>query len=350
MRKLLLLFYIIFSFTFSGELNSDHFKNLKFRFIGPDGNRAIAAAGVSSDHNTYYIGAASGGLWRTQNNGISWQPIFDDQDVSSVSALAVYQKNPKVIWAGTGETFLIRPAHAIGNGIYKSTDGGDTWAKMGLEKTARIARIVTHPDNEDIVYVAALGHTHGPQKERGIYRTMDGGNSWNKVLFVDENTGGIDIAWVTSRNDSLFNFAEPLENRPEKPVDSFDFSIAETWEVDDALHAGPVLMHEGKIRVTSDEEVFFGSTIPNIHPRTAAGYRNSGELVLLVVDGRQIDSRGVDLQELAILMRDLGCVEAINLDGGGSSAMVVDGKLLNRPAGTASQREVMSAIAVSVNN
>ena len=163
------------------------------------------------------------------------------------------------------------------------------------------------------------------------------------------NDGGIDIAWVTSRNDSLFNFSEPLENQPEKPVDSFDFSKAETWVVDDAIHAGPVLMHDGKIRVTSNEEVFFGSTIPKIHPRTAAGYRKSGELVLLVVDGRQVDSRGVDLQELAILMRDLGCVEAINLDGGGSSAMVVDGKLLNRPAGTTSQREVMSAIAVSVN-
>ena len=165
--------------------------------------------------------------------------------------------------------------------------------------------------------------------------------------FLDD--GGIDIAWVTSRNDSLFNFPEPVKNQPEEPVDSFDFSKAETWEVDDAIHAGPVLMHDGKIRVTSNEEVFFGSTIPDIHPRTAAGYRNSGELVLLVVDGRQVDSRGVDLQELAILMRDLGCVEAINLDGGGSSAMVVDGKLLNRPAGTTSQREVMSAIAVSVN-
>ena len=165
--------------------------------------------------------------------------------------------------------------------------------------------------------------------------------------FLDD--GGIDIAWVTSRNDSLFNFSEPVKNQPEEPVDSFDFSKAETWEVDDAIHAGPVLMHDGKIRVTSNEEVFFGSTIPDIHPRTAAGYRNSGELVLLVVDGRQVDSRGVDLQELAILMRDLGCVEAINLDGGGSSGMVVDGKLLNRPAGTTSQREVMSAIAVSVN-
>ena len=165
--------------------------------------------------------------------------------------------------------------------------------------------------------------------------------------FLDD--GGIDIAWVTSRNDSLFNFSEPVKNQPEEPVDSFDFSKAETWEVDDAIHAGPVLMHDGKIRVTSNEEVFFGSTIPDIHPRTAAGYRKSGELVLLVVDGRLVDRRGVDLQELAILMRDLGCVEAINLDGGGSSAMVVDGKLLNRPAGTTSQREVMSAIAVSVN-
>ena len=165
--------------------------------------------------------------------------------------------------------------------------------------------------------------------------------------FLDD--GGIDIAWVTSRNDSLFNFSEPVKNQPEEPVDSFDFSKAETWEVDDAIHAGPVLMHDGKIRVTSNEEVFFGSTIPDIHPRTAAGYRNSGELVLLVVDGRQVDSRGVDLQELAILMRDLGCVEAINLDGFGSIAIVVDGKLLNRPAGTTSQREVMSAIAVSVN-
>jgi len=110
MRKSILTFGILFSLIFANGLNADHFKNLKFRFIGPDGNRAIAVAGVSSDHNTYYVGAASGGLFRTKNNGISWQPIFDDQDVSSVSALAVSQKDPNIIWAGTGETFLIRPA------------------------------------------------------------------------------------------------------------------------------------------------------------------------------------------------------------------------------------------------
>ena len=202
MRKFI-LFATILSSLFAEGLDANHYKNLKFRFIGPDGNRAIAVSGVSSDHNTYYIGAASGGLFRTKNNGISWQSIFDDQDISSVSALAVSQENPNIVWAGTGETFVIRPAHAIGDGIYKSTDGGDTWSNMGLKKTARIARVVIHPENDNIVYAAALGHTYGPQKERGIYRTNNGGKSWEQVLFVDENTGGIDIAIDLNNPDFL---------------------------------------------------------------------------------------------------------------------------------------------------
>ena len=187
MKNLFLFSFILLNYAFSESLNADHFKHLKFRFIGPDGNRAISVVGVSSDHNTYYVGAASGGLFRTENNGISWQPIFDDQDVSSVSALAISQKNPKVLWAGTGETFIIRPAHALGDGIYKSMDGGDTWKNMGLKKTARIARIIVHPENDDIVYAAALGHTFGPQKERGVYRTTDGGKTWKKILGIIEN-------------------------------------------------------------------------------------------------------------------------------------------------------------------
>ena len=203
MKKLFLFPFILFSYAFSQSLNADHFNNLKFRFIGPDGNRAISVVGVSNDHNTYYVGAASGGLFRTKNNGISWKPIFDDQDVSSVSALAISQKNPNILWAGTGETFVIRPAHAIGDGIYKSTDGGDTWTNMGLKKTARIARIIVHPDNDDIVFVAALGHTYGPQKERGVYRTTNGGKTWKQVLFLDENTGAIDIAIDRSNPDFL---------------------------------------------------------------------------------------------------------------------------------------------------
>ena len=194
MKRVAIFLSIFTSFLIALNNDKPNFKNLNFRFIGPDGNRAIAISGVSSDHNTYYVGAASGGLFKTTNKGISWEPIFYDQDVSSVSAIAISQKNPNIVWAGTGETFLIRPAHAIGDGIYKSEDGGNTWKNMGLQKTARIAKIVIHPKNDKIVYVAALGHTFGPQEDRGIYKTTNGGKTWEKILFIDQNTGGIDIA------------------------------------------------------------------------------------------------------------------------------------------------------------
>ena len=236
--------------------------------------------------------------------------------------------------------------------VSEDLDRRETLAQFSQNKKARVVVnggyfLIDKTPTEHVGLLYVNNRTVAPATRSVLRNNKRYFTARGALGFLDD--GGIDIAWVTSRNDSLFNFSEPVKNQPEEPVDSFDFSKAETWEVDDAIHAGPVLMHDGKIRVTSNEEVFFGSTIPDIHPRTAAGYRNSGELVLLVVDGRQVDSRGVDLQELAILMRDLGCVEAINLDGGGSSAMVVDGKLLNRPAGTTSQREVMSAIAVSVN-
>ena len=156
----------------------------------------------------------------------------------------------------------------------------------------------------------------------------------------------IDIAWIASRNDSLYEWHSPVLNQKNIPQSSLDYSQAVPWNVRDALQAGPVLITDGEINITVDEEVFFGSKIPNIHPRTAAGYTSDGRFILMVVDGRQPSSRGVYLQELAFMMDNLDCVEAINLDGGGSSGMVVNGKILNRPTGTTGQREVMSAIAV----
>lgn len=162
--------------------------------------------------------------------------------------------------------------------------------------------------------------------------------------FTEE--GYIDVAWVSSRNDSLFEWEEPPFNVPGTPSPPLDFRRSRLWNVRDALAAGPALLWNGSIRITSDEEVFFDSSIPQIHPRTAAGYTGDGKLVLLVVDGRQPASRGVDLMELATIMQDLGCVEAVNLDGGGSSSLVVNGVLVNRPAGGEYQREVMSALAV----
>ena len=156
----------------------------------------------------------------------------------------------------------------------------------------------------------------------------------------------IDIAWIASRNDSVYEWHTPVLNQQNIPQSSLDYSQAVPWNVRDALQAGPVLITDGEINITVDEEVFFASEITNIHPRTAAGYTSDGRFILMVVDGRQASSRGVYLQELAVMMDNLDCVEAINLDGGGSSGMVVNGKILNRPTGTTGQREVMSAIAV----
>ena len=165
---------------------------LKFRYIGPVGNRVASIAGVPGDFNTYYAGAASGGIWKTVDAGIHWTPVFDDKDVSSIGALAVAPSNPAIVWAGTGEPW-IRSHISLGNGVYKSTDAGRTWTKMGLDSTGRVGRIAIDPANPDIVFIAAQGHSYGPQRERGIYRTTDGGRTWTQVLFVDENTGGIDV-------------------------------------------------------------------------------------------------------------------------------------------------------------
>ena len=161
-----------------------------------------------------------------------------------------------------------------------------------------------------------------------------------------DKTGQMDIAWIASHNDSILEWKEPAKNKPDKPVTELNYEKGKYWDMSDALQAGPIIVSNGRKNVTAVEEVFFWSKIPDIHPRTAVGYTKEGENIFLVVDGRQPDSRGVDLNELAILMFDLNCEEAINLDGGGSSALVVNGKLLNRPAGFSTQREVISAIAV----
>ena len=188
---------------YAQQISPDVYKQLKYRHIGPVGNRVIAVAGVPGDPNIYYIGAASGGIFKTTDGGAHWEPIFDDQQVSSIGSLAIAPSDANIVWAGTGET-SIRSNISIGNGIYKSTDTGKTWKHMGLEKTGRIGRIIIHPKNPNIVYAAALGHCYGPQPERGVFRTTDGGKTWEKVLFVDENTGCSDICMDPNNPKILF--------------------------------------------------------------------------------------------------------------------------------------------------
>ena len=163
---------------------------LQFRYVGPaSSGRVSAVAGIPGDTMTYYAGAASGGIWKTTDGAKTFTPIFDAQRVQAIGALAVAPSDPKTVWAGTGEAWAIRPSDVIGDGIYKSTDAGATWKHAGLKETGRIARILVHPTNPQIVFVCALGRATGPQQERGVYRSTNGGDTWDRVLFVNGDTG-----------------------------------------------------------------------------------------------------------------------------------------------------------------
>jgi photosystem II stability/assembly factor-like uncharacterized protein len=194
----------------SGQtVSPDLLRQLQYRYIGPPGNRASAVAGVPGDPLTLYVGASSGGIWKSADGGTTWAPIFDGQPAQSIGALAVAGSDPNVLWAGTGEAF-VRSNISIGDGVYKSTDAGRTWSHMGLEKSGRIGRVAIDPRDPDTVFVAAMGHCYGPQRDRGVFRTRDGGRTWQQVLFVDENTGCFEIAMNPKNPRILFAGLWPL--------------------------------------------------------------------------------------------------------------------------------------------
>ncbi len=178
------------------EFNAGLYKGIKWRNIGPfRGGRSVAVSGVSNDENTYYAGYTGGGLWKTEDAGLTWRPIADEAlQTGSVGDIAVAESDPNVVFVGMGEHAPRGVMTTYGDGVYKSTDGGQTWKRLGLEKTRHISDVIVHPHNPDIVFVAAQGALHGPGEERGIYKSTDGGLTWKKVLFVDENTGASSLS------------------------------------------------------------------------------------------------------------------------------------------------------------
>ena len=185
------------------RVSPEHYAQLEFRHIGPVGNRISAVHGVTGDPLTYYAGAASGGLWKSVDGGLYWEPLFDDQDVHSIGSIDVSESDSQILWAGTGEPH-IRSNVTIGDGVYRSLDGGATWSHRGLNATGRVSKVLIHPTDPDVVYIAALGHVHAPQRERGIFRTRDGGETWEHVLFVDEGAGASDLVMDPSNPRILF--------------------------------------------------------------------------------------------------------------------------------------------------
>lgn len=194
MKKIVLLLLLMSSVIFSQQLDMTKLKGIEPRAIGPAGmsGRITAIDAVNSNPDIIYAGAASGGVWKSESGGIDWQPIFEKEAVSSIGAIAIQQSNPDVVWVGTGEG---NPRNSLngGYGIYKSLDAGKTWKLMGLEKTRNIHKIIVDPQNPNTVYVAAIGSPWGAHLERGIFKTTDGGKSWQKILFVNTKTGAADL-------------------------------------------------------------------------------------------------------------------------------------------------------------
>jgi photosystem II stability/assembly factor-like uncharacterized protein len=181
--------------VFGQQFDPSLFAGLRWRMIGPfRGGRAVAVAGVVGQPNVFYFGGVCGGVWKTANAGRTWTPIFDSQPVASIGAMAVAPSDPNVIYVGSGEADF-RSDICSGNGVYKSMDAGRTWTHIGLEDTRHIGRVLVDPHDPNTVFVAALGHAYGPNPERGVFRSRDGGQSWQKVLFKDDDTGAIDLAF-----------------------------------------------------------------------------------------------------------------------------------------------------------
>jgi photosystem II stability/assembly factor-like uncharacterized protein len=180
------------------------YDGMKWRLVGPfRGGRAESVAGVPGDPSVYYFGAVAGGVWKTTDGGMNWTPIFDREGVSSIGAIAVAPSNPNIVYVGSGEQCL-RNDISFGDGVYKSLDGGKTWANIGLRDSQHVATILVNPGNPDLVFVAALGHAFGPNQERGVFRSSDGGKTWKQVLYLDENTGATDLVFDPNDPNTLF--------------------------------------------------------------------------------------------------------------------------------------------------
>lgn len=209
-RSGILLLPAIFLFILPTEgqdgvtVDSYTFGAIEARHIGPArmSGRVTSLDALFDDYRLIYVGTAGGGIWKSKNAGVTFKPVFDGFQ-QCIGAIAIDQKNPETVWAGTGEPWT-RNSVSVGDGIYKTTDGGESWSKMGLEDTERIGRIEIHPENPNIVYVAALGHLWNENDERGVFKTNDGGITWEKVLYIDENTGCSDISMDPDNPDILY--------------------------------------------------------------------------------------------------------------------------------------------------
>ena len=223
---------------FAKMKTASKFKDLKWQFLGPNNVSGrvtdVAVVAPKGRNYTIYAATASGGVWKTDNEGITWAPVFENAVSTAIGDIALDPSDPQTVWIGTGECNIFRSSQA-GAGVYKSTDGGKTWTHKGLAATQTIARIIVHPKNPDVVYVAASGHEWTLNPERGVYKTVDGGRNWEKVLSVDDETGAIDLVMDPKDNDTVYaamwQRTRPKWNDPRNNTRSAGSGI---WKTTDA--------------------------------------------------------------------------------------------------------------------
>jgi len=295
------------------------------------------------------VACAAGGDGSTTPIALSWEPL-EELNAGLPAAVRVYAGVDSV--APLRAWYVrVRPGDGVALGMTAAvdTDGVETGSEIASRTAARVVLNGGYfRMGEDPMRHVGLLMVDGEIVEPAVDSVLRDGERYylarGTLGFLED--GSPDIAWVSSRDGVLYEWGDPPPNTLETPVTGLDFEGLQEWPARHAVAAGPVLVMQGVERVTIDAEVFFGTKIPDLNPRTAAGVTIEGDLIVIVVDGRQRASRGVSLTELASIMLELGSVEAVNLDGGGSSMLIVDGVLVNRPLGSQSQRQVMSALLI----
>lgn len=307
---LCLLIFTLSTKPFHAQVvDSNQFHGLKWRMIGPfRGGRTVGATGIPKHQNVFYIGVNNGGVWKTNDFGHTWKPIFDDQPTGSIGAIAVAPSNPDVLYVGSGEG-LQRPDLSTGDGIYKSIDSGKTWKHLGLRDAQQIGAILVDPRNPDLIYVAALGHPYGPNEERGVFRSTNGGESFEKVLYKDENTGAIALAF--DPQDSKIIYADlwaarqgPWENGAFQGAGSGLFKTNDGGNTWHQLTKGLPSVAEGLGRIgiavaPSDPNRVY-ATVDSTQMGGIYVSNDKGETWTLATGERRVWSRGSDFAEIDV--------------------------------------------------
>ena len=308
----IIVFFFIINISFS-QVDPSLYQNLEYRMIGPfRAGRTVGAVGIPTQPNVFFVGVNNGGVWKTDDYGRTWNPIFDDAPTGSVGDLAVSPSNPNVIYVGTGEG-LHRPDLAVGDGMFKTIDGGKHWEHIGLDDIQQVSRVIVHPTNPDIVFVAGLGHPYGANEMRGIFKSIDGGKSWKKTLYINHNTGAIQVEFDPNNTQVLFaNMWEhqegPWENAKFSGPNSGLYKSTDGGETWRNIKKGLPGADEGLGRIgiaiaPSNSKRMYAT----VDARENGGVYisdNAGENWKLITTERRLWGRGSDFAEIKVHPKD----------------------------------------------